>query len=89
MSKEKSFWEKLFGCCCSERDRAYTSENDDDREKETDYKNQTELPPQDLDKEYDEEPGAVLRDVASLVDGAGQDEDGDYYHVNITGESQE
>ncbi len=88
MSKEKSFWEKLFGCCCSERDRdrAYTGERDDDKEKETGHKNQTELPPQDLDLEV-EEPGAVFRDVVSLGDG--QDEDGDYYHVKATGESQE
>lgn len=90
MSKEKSFWEKLFGCCSGrEKERDYIGEEDDETGKETDHK-QRELPPQDLDKEYDEaEPGAVARDVASRVDGVGQDEDTDYYHVRVTGESLE
>ncbi|MCA0254848.1 MAG: hypothetical protein LCH20_05205, partial [Proteobacteria bacterium] len=83
MSKEKSFWEKLFGCCSGrEPARVYVGEEDDNETgKETDHK-QRELPPQDLDKEYDEaEPGRVASDVASLRTGEGQDEDGDFYHV--------
>ncbi len=91
MSKAKSFWEKLFGCCSGrEKERAYVGEeNDDETGKETDHK-QRELPPQDLDKEYEEaEPGGVAGDVASRADGVGQDEDSDYYHVQVTGESQE
>jgi hypothetical protein len=61
MSKEKSFWERLFGstsCCASrEKDRAYRDEEERREGKEND-KNKDKVR-----KEDEEQPGSIFTEI--------------------------
>jgi hypothetical protein len=78
MSKEKSFWERLFGstsCCASrEKDRAYSDKEERIEGKEND-KNKDKIK-----KEREEQPGSIFTEIDLREDSvyATGDYDQDY-----------
>ena len=78
MSKEKSFWERLFGstsCCASrEKDRAYSDKEERIEGKEND-KNKYKIK-----KEREEQPGSIFTEIDLREDSvyATGDYDQDY-----------
>ena len=68
MSKEKSFWERLFGstsCCASrEKDRAYNDKEERREGKENDKNKDKDK----IRKEREEQPGSIFTEIDLMED---------------------
>lgn len=81
MSKNKSFWEWLFGnSCCTgrDKDKDYTREKDEGKDRVGD-KDKDLTTSKRLEKEFnDEQPGSIFSDVDLNDDSV--------YHTGVTGD---
>ncbi len=80
MSKDKSFWEWLFGnSCCAGRDKDYTGEREEGKDRVGDKdKDKNLTTSKRLESEFDEQPGAIFSDVDLNEDSV--------YRTGVTGE---
>ncbi|MBN8511579.1 MAG: hypothetical protein J0L79_00920 [Rickettsiales bacterium] len=87
MSKDKSFWEWLFGnsCCAGrDKDKDYTREREEGKDRIGDKdksKDKNLTTSKRLESDFDEQPGSIFSDVDLNEDSV--------YHTGITGESDD
>lgn len=84
MSKDKSFWDWLFGnsCCASrEKDKDYTGKEREEGKDRAGDKNKNLTTSKQFEKEFDEQPGSIFSDVDLNEDSV--------YRTGVTGESDD
>ncbi len=84
MSKKKSFWDWLFGTsCCGgrDKDKAYTGEEREEDKDRSGDKDKTLTTRQELEQEFDDQPGSVFREIDLHEDSV--------YRTGISGEYEQ